>query len=126
VKGIAMSEHDQQVEEGPGTDTASDEIARSLGSVWLRYSGQRPRSTKVEMRKDAVTCVIEERADTPADEASEEADDARLSPAGLQHNATAAIARITGRRVIAFIAKRDKKAEVSTQTFLLDQPLPRY
>ena len=46
--------------------------------------------------------------------------------AGLKHNATAAITRITGRRVVAFIPKRDKKAETSTQTFLLDRPRPRF
>jgi hypothetical protein len=107
---------------------ASSEIARSLGSVWLRFSGQRPKSTTVEMGEDVVRCVIEERApDLGADEASDEPDgDPRLSPAGFKHNATAAIARITGRRVIAFIVKRDDETEVSTQTFLLDRPRERF
>jgi hypothetical protein len=110
-----------------GVDT--NEIARSLGSVWERFSGHRPKSTSVEMGEDVVKCVIEEHApDSGPDEAAEvpEDDDPRLSPAGLKHNATAAISRITGRRVVAFITKQDKNAQVSTQTFLLDRPLKRF
>ena len=112
---------------GSGIDAAPAEIARSLGSVWERYSGQRPKSTKVEMGEDVVRCVIEEQPDAGDDETSDDApDDSRLSAAGLKHNATVVISRVTGRRVIAFIAKRDKSAETSTQTFLLDQPQRRF
>ena len=46
--------------------------------------------------------------------------------AGLKQSATAAITRITGRRVVAFITKRDKQTETSTQTFLLERPLRRF
>jgi hypothetical protein len=49
-----------------------------------------------------------------------------LSAAGLKQNATAAITRITGRRVMAFIPKRNKETETSTQTFLLERPLRRF
>ncbi|HEY7150917.1 MAG TPA: hypothetical protein VH391_04490 [Solirubrobacterales bacterium] len=108
----------------PGVDAASDEIARSLGTVWQRFSGQRPESTKVQMGEDVVKCVIQERHEPEPDD--EQPDDPRLSPAGLKQSATAAIARITGRKVVAFIAKRDKSAQVSTQTFLLDRPRQRF
>lgn len=106
---------------------ASNEIARSLGSVWQRFSGQRPRATTVEMGEDVVRFVIEEGpADTGSDQDGEAPDDPRLSPAGLKQNATATITRITGRRVVAFITKRDDTAEISTQTFLLDRPRQRF
>lgn len=79
------------------------------------------------MSEDVVRCVIEERAPDPGSEGDDGAPaDPELTPAGLKHNATAAISRITGRRVIAFIVKRDETAEVSTQTFILDSPRQRF
>jgi hypothetical protein len=128
VKGIAMRDLEEQQVDGGGSgiDAAPAEIARSLGSVWERYSGQRPKSTKVEMGEDVIRCVIEEQPDSGDDETGDAPDDPRLSAAGLKQNATVVISRITGRRVIAFIAKRDKSAETSTQTFLLDQPQRRF
>ena len=112
----------------PGLDGASDELARSLGSVWKRFSGQRPKSASVEIEQDIVRCVIEERPASaePDVDATPDDDDPRLTPAGLKQNATAAVTRITGRRVVAFIAKHDKGSDVSTQTFLLDQPPRRF
>jgi hypothetical protein len=113
--------------DGSGGDTTSDEIARSIGSVWQRFSGLRPKSTTVEIERDLVRCVIEEGTPDSADEDSEPAEPG-LSPdsPSFNHNATAAISRVTGRRVIAFIPKRDKKAHTSTQTFILDRPRQRF
>jgi len=110
-------------------DRTSNEIARSLGTVWTRYSGQRPKSTNVEMGQHTVKCVIEEgKPDPDADEDAEPLADPELSTdsAGFGYSATAAVARVTGRRVIGFIPKRDKKTEISTQTFVLDRPRRRY
>ena len=114
---------------GSGGDTTSDEIARSLGSVWQRFSGQRPKSTSVEIEKNVVRCVIEEGSSEPAaEEGAEASGDPDLSPdsPSFNYNATAAITRATGRRVVAFIPKRDKKSHTSTQTFILDQPRQRF
>jgi hypothetical protein len=116
-------------EDGSGEGTTSDEIAKSLGSVWQRFSGQRPKSTSVEISQDVVRCVIHEGIpDTVADEDGETPLDPGLLPdsATFRYNATAAIARITRRRVVAFIPKRDKKTEISTQTFILDRPPRRF
>ena len=108
-------------------DRTSREIAQSVGTIWSRFSGQRAKSTSVEIRQNSIKCVIEEGTpDTEADEDEEGSDDPRLSAAGLKQNATAAVARITGRRVVAFIPKRNKKTETSTQTFLLERPLRRF
>jgi hypothetical protein len=112
-----------------GGDTTSDQIARSLGSVWQRFSGLRPKSTTVEIERDLVRCVIEEGSPDPAaEEGSEAPAEPGLSPdsPSFNHNATAAISRVTGRRVIAFIPKHDKKAHTSTQTFILDRPRQRF
>lgn len=115
---------------GSPPSAASEEIARSLGSVWQRFAGQRPRSTSVEIDKNTVRCVIEEGSpDADADAVGEvdDASDPRVSPDShtYKHNATAAVARATGRDVVAFIPKRDKKAETSTQTFILERPRRR-
>jgi hypothetical protein len=110
-------------------DQTSDQIARSLGSVWQRFSGQRPKSTTVELEPNVVRCVIEEGVPDPATEED-------VGPAGdptpstdsasFGYNATAVITRATGRRVVAFIPKRNKKAQTATQTFILDQPRRRF
>jgi hypothetical protein len=115
--------------EDAAVDPASEEIARSLGSVWQRFSGARPKSTSVEIERDVVRCVIEEGTPEPDGDEDGAADDGpALSPdsPGFNHNATAAIARVTGRRVIAFIPKRDKKTHISTQTFILDRPRQKF
>jgi hypothetical protein len=114
-------------QEESSADRTSGEIARTLGTIWSRFSGQRPKSTSVEIRQNSIKCVIEEGTpNTEADEDEEGSDDPRLSAAGLKQNATAAITRITGRRVMAFIPKRNKETETSTQTFLLERPLRRF
>ena len=113
------------VSDGTGGNATSEEIARSLGSVWLRFSGQRPKSTTVEIERDVIRCVIEEKPlEAVADEDAEPPTEAELSPDSrrFDYDATAAVARVTGRRVIAFIPKRNKK----TQTFILDQPRARF
>jgi hypothetical protein len=124
-----MSDPQEQAtagDESTGNET-SDQIARSMGSVWQRFSGARPKSTSVEIERNVVRCVIEEGT---ADEADEDAEavEPGLSPdsPSFSYNATAVITRATGRRVVAFIPKRDKKAQTSTQTFILDQPRQRF
>ena len=108
---------------------AGTEIARSLGSAWQRSSGSRPKSTSVEIGKDVVRCVIEEGA--PGSETHEDGDGLpdsapTLDGAGFELDASAAIARVMGRRVIAFIPTRDENAGTSRQTFILDVPRRRY
>jgi hypothetical protein len=110
-------------------DATSDQVARSLGTVWQRFSGQRPKSTTVEIEKHVVRCVIEEGSPEAAtDEDAETTGEPGLSPdsPSFNYHATAVITRATGRRVVAFIPKRDKKTHTATQTFILDQPRQRF
>src|SRR5215216_1324047 len=117
---MADPQEHASVENGSGADTTSDQIARSLGSVWQRFSGQRPKSTSVEIEKNVVRCTTDEDAEVTAEPGL-----STDSPS-FNYNATAAITRATGRRVVAFIPKRDKKTQISTQTFILDQPRQRF
>ena len=140
-----MSDPQEQTptEDGSGSaappvevDPNAAEIARSLGSVWQEFSGLRPKSTEVEIERDVVRCVIEPgvpEADTEGDEdgtpdaKGKAAPSSRVSAeAGLGYGAKAAVARITGRRVVGFIPKRDKKTNISTQTFILHRERRRY
>jgi len=110
---------------GGNDQMASDEIARSLGAVWHRFSGHRPKTMNVEVTRDAVRCVIEEG---PSEDS---ADDEPVAGPGLgsrrfDYDATAAVARVTGKRVVAFIPKRDGKTQVVTQTYILDRPRQRF
>jgi hypothetical protein len=121
-------------EQSPGADASdsdhtSKEIARSLGGVWQDFAGQRPKSIEVEVGRDRVECVIDERAPAAQDGVDPEVvDDAGLSPhsTGYGYRASAAVARITHRRVVGYIPKRDKENEVSTQVFVLRRELRRY
>jgi hypothetical protein len=112
--------------------TVSAEIARSLGAVWHRFSGTRPKTMSVEVKSDVVRCVIEE---SPAEDSAEDsADDDVVAPeaAGgvgsprFGYDATAVVARATHQRVIAFIPKRDGKTQTVTQTYILDRPRQRF
>jgi hypothetical protein len=121
-----MGESQEHASDGDGSavDPRPDEIARSLGSVWQRFSGLKPKSTTVEIKGNVVTCVIQEGTESAPDEGGEAGPS--QDSASFNYNATAVITRATSRRVIAFIPKRDKKNQTSTQKFILDQPRQRF
>lgn len=81
----------------------------------------------VEVNRDSVRCVIEEGPDegSPAEDVTPEIEWGVGSPR-FGYDATAAIARATGQRVIAFIPKRDRETRVVTQTYILDRPRQRF
>ena len=92
----------------------STEIARSVGSIWERRSGTRATSVSTTIEGDAVRCTIE----------GGEAGDGTST--GYQHEASAAVTRISKRKVCAYIDKRDKQTGVATQTFILDPVRTKY
>ena len=106
---------------------ATTQIARSLGSLWQRVAGTRPRSTSIEMGTDTIRCVIEEGApdSAPGEHDEVERPEETLESARFRHDASAAVRRATGRRVVAFIAERDGQTGTSRQTFILDRPRER-
>jgi hypothetical protein len=121
------------LQQSPGDDGAdvhtSKEIARSLGAIWLDFAGQRPKSIEVDVGRDRVECVIDERAAAGQDDVETDlVDDAATSPhsTGYGYRASAAVARITHRRVVGYIPKRDTENEISTQVFVLRRELRRY
>ena len=105
----------------------SDEITRSIGSVWQRHAGGRPGAISTEIHGDVVKCVLNDAVSAigaePADDDADPDEPARSPNSTRYRNeAVAAISRLTGRKVLAIIPKRDKKTDVATETFILEPP----
>ena len=107
------------------------EITDALVTIWTRYAGKRPAAARTELRDDVVTCVL---VDAVSDyDASQIASGMREGVAGVGRHAHAAVdykadavatvARLTGRRVIAFISSHDPDTDVATETFRLERRL---
>lgn len=102
----------------------ADELGRSLGAIWLRHAGARPSSVSVEMSGNVVRCVMEGAVSAIDSEpvAGDDGGPVVRSPdsAGYRNEATAAVRRITHRRVRGFVPKRDGKSDVATDTYILE------
>jgi uncharacterized protein YbcI len=104
------------------------EITRSLTSVWNQYAGQRPGEAATEIRGNRVECVLSD-AVRPLDArfAAAEAEDDPSTDSGrprtrsaFRNDAIAAVGRVTGRRVVAFVSDHNSGSDVATEVFLLD------
>ena len=101
----------------------SDELSRSLGSIWQRHAGGRPSAATIEISGNVVKFVMVDAVSAVAEPAEDgSAPDEALSPDSGDYKleAIAAVARITGRRVRGFIPKRDSKTDVATDTYILE------
>ena len=106
--------------------TLSDEITRSLGTVFQRHASERPTEISTEVDEDVVRCVFKDAVASfdagPASESDGPVEEPRVTnTAGYRNAAIAAVAKATNRRVVGFIPKHDKKTDVATATFLLEQ-----
>lgn len=112
--------------EAPGRtpqEDLSSELNRALGVVWRRHAGGKPSGTKMELEPDMIKFVLDGAVSGIGAERVDE-DDGTRSPDSTRYRneAIAAVRRITGRRVIAFIPKRDSKTDTATDTYLLEPP----
>ncbi|MQA75189.1 MAG: hypothetical protein GEU88_12735 [Solirubrobacterales bacterium] len=118
------------VEDGSRGPTRSDEISRSIGSVWQRHAGHRPSEVSTEISNSVVKCELHDAIrDAKAEEPPEDESprpDASPESAGYRHDAIAVVARITGRRVMGFIPRHDAKTSIATETFILDGVRKRF
>jgi hypothetical protein len=104
----------------------SDAINRSIGSVWMRHTGERPETISTEIGHDKVKCVIEgAEAPAPAPDGAEVETEPDapilLTDSAHRNESIESVRRATHRRVVGFISKRDAEAGTSTQTFILDR-----
>jgi hypothetical protein len=96
--------------EGDPPESMQTRLSRSMGSVWQNHTGARPGAVSAEIDGDVVRCAIE-KADGQSPDSNR-----------YRNEATAAVGRIMGRRVRAFIPKHDEKTDTTTDTFILEPP----
>jgi hypothetical protein len=96
-------------------DEISQEIARSLSSIWQRRTGVRPTSITADFSGDVVKCAID--GGDPS---------AETDSSGYQHEACAAVTRIVRRKVSAYIPSVDSSTGIATQKFIFERIRPRY
>ena len=112
--------------DGASGPSLSEEITRSLGSVWARHASSRPGAVNTEIRDHVVECVFTDAVASfnagPQPEEGEDATESRVSnPAGYRQAAIATVSRLTERRVVGFIPKHDEKTDVATEKFILER-----
>ena len=101
-----------------------DEIGRAVGSLWQRRSGVRPASVSTEYVGDVVRCTIEQGDGAQADAEGDEAQE--MGANAYDHEARAAVAKLTGRTVVGFIAKPVPAGAPATNSFILEANKTRY
>jgi hypothetical protein len=102
----------------------TDEITRSLSAIWNRHSSTRASDVSTVIEGDVVRCTFTDAvasfAAGPAPAEDEGATEEKQLPT-YRHEATGAIARLTKRKVVAFIPRHDKKTDVAIETFILEE-----
>ena len=124
---------DQQDAEGltPRASALTAEIGASLASVWARYFGARPSEAETRLKADSVHWVLargtsEFEQGMAAEAAEGDAPLPERTMYGYKRDTSAAVAKVTGRRVMAMISKHNEKTGVATETFILETPPKRY
>lgn len=105
-----------------------DQIGRAVGSLWQRRSGVRPAGVNTEYVGDVIRCTIEhgEAPEVAADADVEAPATDSIDAGGYQFEAQAAVARLTGRTVVGFVAKRVPSGAPATNTFILEAAQVKY
>src|SRR4051812_16280467 len=109
------------IEAGPERTTRSDicdQVGRSVGSLWQRRFGSRPSSVSTEYVGDVVRCRIEPGQADGEDSAEAEAP---IPARVYEQEAQAAVARLTSRKVAAFVAKQPNNDPATTNVFILER-----
>ena len=120
-------EDSQPRSSSPSRNDICDQIGRAVGSLWQRRSGVRPSNVATEYVGDVVRCTIEQGAEAPAEAEAETRDDPRAIPAnGYDHEARAAVAKLTGRTVVGYIAKPVPAGSTAKNAFILEANKKRY
>ena len=109
----------------------SSEIGASLASVWARYFGARPSEAETQFDAGVVRWTLahgtsEFKQGMSAEAADGEAPMPVRTVNGYKRDTSAAVAKVTGRRVMAMISKHNAKTGVATETFILETPPKKY
>lgn len=101
----------------------TDQLTRSLNSIWQRHAGGKPSAVSMAIKGDVVTFVMQDAVSGIGSEVSEDdADSPARSPDSPEYKieAIAAVRKITRRNVRGFIPKRNKKTDVASDTYILE------
>jgi hypothetical protein len=121
-----MSDQDAEPSVEPASDL-STEIGSSLASVWARYFGARPSKAETEFDGKVVRWVLADGTNEFEHGMSAQAADGEARTVwGYKRDTSAAVTKITHRRVMAMISKHDEKTGVATEIFILERPVIRY
>jgi uncharacterized protein YbcI len=107
------------------------QIAEALASLWTKYAGKRPRSARVDVRGNVVTCTLVdavadfERSVIPPQSHDPVRGVGKLTHEGYRREAVAAIVRLTRQRVLSFMSSHDWETDVATEIFTLEPSLSR-
>jgi hypothetical protein len=118
-----MGDLEGDLPQTPQKPELSDELSRSLGSIWQRHAGGRPSDATIEISGNVVKFVMVDAVSAAAEPAEDgSAPNEALSPDSGDYRleVIAAVTKITGRRVRGFIPKRDSKTDVATDTYILE------
>ena len=119
-----MSDPDGGATQTQASSEVSEQLTRSLSSIWEQHTGARPSAVSLELSTDTVRFVMQDAVSTIGN--GTHADDAEpgvvRSPDSTRYKneASAAVRRITRRRVRAFIPKRNQKTDVASDTYVLE------
>lgn len=109
----------------------STEIGNSLASVWARYVGARPSNAETQLDGGVVRWVLADGTSEFAEGISVEGEDGEeLTPkrkmSRYKRDTSAAVAKITHRKVVAMISKHDAKTGIARETFILEVAPKKY
>jgi hypothetical protein len=116
---------DSQTTPSPGLPA---EVTASLRSVWRKYAAESPEEAETQIRGRVVRCVLQDAVSefdkgmTAAAELDDDEAARRLTPNRYRREASAAVARVTKRRVMAFVSDHDADTDVATEVFILESP----
>jgi hypothetical protein len=116
-----MSDPTSAPAESNASAEISAELTRSLTAIWQHNAGAKPSATNAEVSSEKVKFVLNDCVAGEPHEPVAEGDDPRSTEtAHYRTEAIAAVTRITGRKVLGYIPKRDAKTDVATDTYLLE------
>ena len=114
-----------------GFPVLSADLSESLASLWTRYAGRRPTSSRTEIRGNVVTCVLDDAVgDFDRRMIAPQTHDTvrgtgKLTLAAYRREAIAAVVRLTRQRVASFVSSHDRDTDVATEVFILEPSLSR-
>jgi hypothetical protein len=114
----------QSAGDRPTESEVCAEIGRAVGSLRQRNSGARPASVRTEYVGDVIRCTIRDAESDGASEPPATGDRASIDTRRYRAGAEAAVTRLTGRRVVGFVAKAADEATMNT--FILERVRIRY